>query len=480
MSGNVDKFGNDIVSWVHPGRSQIATCIDFIAIPRAWSLGFAVVGDPGLRDVQGGHDHFPVAVDLRAALQGEGLALNKIDVEELHTPEGCAKADRILAAAPPVPWHVDVDSHIATINAYIAESFSHAFPKHRKPRCPAFADATWSLISQRRGVRRMMARARVLESRQLLHAAFGRVAKNTCPPTSPFSRREGGAWDVAVLDRFQKRKANLLLSGAKMAQQLRLLTKDLKRSVKQDEADFMRRMFEQARHEGPHQLHSLLRAVLKTGRRYKAHQFSPCLRVEDRVIEDPTQVRLELGRHFARAERAEEVPFAQVQFSALTRESLVKHDSVDVAGVPTMAKLVSAFAAMKGRKAPGIAGLPPDIFKASPMISSYLHMPIYLKILARGRVPLLWRGALIATVPKAGKPQHQLSGHRSIALQEPACKAWLRATRGALERALNPAATPGMAGGRKGITHVEHPCNDCASPSCKASKDSHFGGSALP
>ena len=56
----------------------------------------------------------------------------------------------------------------------------------------------------------------------------------------------------------------------------------------------------------------------------------------------------------------------------------------------------------------------------------------------------------MAAVPKPGKPLTQLSGYRSIALQEPAFKALAKAMRGSLEKSLRHVATPGLSGGRKG------------------------------
>ena len=36
MSGNIDANGVDIVSWVHPGLPESKSCIDYVAVPKAW------------------------------------------------------------------------------------------------------------------------------------------------------------------------------------------------------------------------------------------------------------------------------------------------------------------------------------------------------------------------------------------------------------------------------------------------------------
>ena len=121
--------------------------------------------------------------------------------------------------------------------------------------------------------------------------------------------------------------------------------------------------------------------MLKTGRRYKPPRLSPCLTVNGRTVEDPQEVKLELGRFFATAEKAQEVDFVDVIGCGTAPSS---DDSVDIAGFPTVAEVAEAFARMKGRRAPGLSGLPADVFKACPVAAAHLHMPVYLKILARG------------------------------------------------------------------------------------------------
>ena len=149
--------------------------------------------------------------------------------------------------------------------------------------------------------------------------------------------------------------------------------------MRQDEAKFTKSTFAQA------QLYGLLRAVLKTGRRYRAPALTPALRGEDRIVVEPAEVKLELDRHFAQAEKAKEVHFTAVQQTQACLGWDDAADAIDVEGCPTVAQVASALASMRSRRAPGISGLPADIFKTCPVAASQLHTPIYLKILARKR-----------------------------------------------------------------------------------------------
>ena len=245
----------------------------------------------------------------------------------------------------------------------------------------------------------------------------------------------------------QAKIQRIRLSCAKLVQSLRCLGHNLKVSVQQDAASFVRRMYSQARSEGPSSLHRLLRSVLKTGRRYKAPQLAPCIKIGCDVLTDPSEARIALGRHFAAAEKAVEVSLQTIHCSG---QVMPRDDFVDVAGMPSIPQVAAAFSAMKGRRAPGISGIPADVFKQSPVAAARMHMPLYLKSLARGRAPTLWRGFLAAAVPKVGRPSNSLSGYRSVALLEPAFKALTRAMRSELEKAIDKVAPAGMSGGRKG------------------------------
>ena len=111
-----------------------------------------------------------------------------------------------------------------------------------------------------------------------------------------------------------------------------------------------------------------------------------------------------MGRHFAQAEKAKEVPLTAVQQTQTCLGWDDAADAIDVEGFPNVAQVAFAFASMRSRRAPGISGLPADIFKTCPVAALQLDTPIYLKILARKQAPVLWRGCLVAAVSKPNKP----------------------------------------------------------------------------
>ena len=141
LSGNTDKHGRPLVTWVAPGSNTGKACLDYIAIPQAWSLGAEVVGDPCLLDVHAGFDHFPVAADFEACVAYHKCEKTVgIDVEQLHSPEGQAKAEQIFL--PTLPQSLGMLMLTVTLSRLMSTLLessplpSHGVASLETPRCP--------------------------------------------------------------------------------------------------------------------------------------------------------------------------------------------------------------------------------------------------------------------------------------------------------------------------------------------------------
>ena len=133
-------------------------------------------------------------------------------------------------------------------------------------------------------------------------------------------------------------RLDCLVSLRKVAYSVRLraLSRAIKQASDRDEAEFTRRTFQESVGEGPAALAKLLRAVLKTGRRYKAPSMAIALKQDDEWLVEPRQVSKAFAAHFANIEEA-----TPVQFRSLPNigTHLCSADTLDATGLPTLAQL---------------------------------------------------------------------------------------------------------------------------------------------
>ncbi|CAE7443963.1 unnamed protein product, partial [Symbiodinium sp. CCMP2456] len=215
-----------------------------------------------------------------------------------------------------------------------------------------------------------------------------------------------------------------------------------------DEACFTKRIFAEAAAEGPARKAQLIRAVLKTGRRYKSARTAIVLREGGQDLVDQAEVLQRLGAHFAAAEQATPLPLCALSTSTGPPE---RQQFLEAQELPTIADLARGFAGLKPRKAAGISGISADFYKASPARAAQHHFPVVLKMAARGQAPLLWTGSLSVPIAKPAKDRFSVTGYRAIALLEASAKAVGRALRPRLLQGLERVVHPGTAGARRGF-----------------------------
>ena len=221
-----------------------------------------------------------------------------------------------------------------------------------------------------------------------------------------------------------------------------------------DKAAFTRAMVEQARSEGHAQFAHRLRAILRTGRRYRAPALLPCLSDEPEQPMEKDHVADSFGLYFAQAERATPVPVEQL--TAACRQSEPIATVIRGSELPSLASLASGFASLQTGKAAGLSGLPPEVYRACPLRQAILYYPVVCKLFLRDPSPFQWRGGLSVCVPKPNKPSTRHQGYRAIMLLEGDNKALQKSMRSALLGAMPIMGVPDQMGGRPGYT-LTHP-----------------------
>ena len=420
-------------TWRSP--QGVWACLDYLAVPAIWRDGFQPLGVQPILDTHAGIDHQPVLAKISVTLSVPEPPKCRLNVDLMRSPAGVARIRETMRSLPDCPWHMDVDDHLAAINNHIHQCIRDHFLKPttsaRKPGVSAF---TMELLRAKRQCRRRHHRREDLHRRRLMavclqawrDAGPGHQAAPRCRPP-----------DIQAHDRL----------CAEHIADMQRLCRHLRRSFKHDEAEYARDMYQQARQAGPVQLARVLRSVLRVGRSYKPPRIAQGIEGPNGLETDPHVIKQLFGDHFAAIEAAQPCQLRDL------RQECVPAAGVQLLadGLPTPVALASAFAGLQHNKAPGLSSIPAEFYNACPIESAAVHLPLLHKMTTRGKCPLLWRGLLAVPLPKPNKPSHQVTGYRSIALQEPAAKAVSKSMRPALVTGFQEVCLDSVGGARPDI-----------------------------
>ena len=431
--------GHAITTWRSPNGKQ--ACLDYVCVPADWQVGLNRPSTHDILDVNAGIDHKLLKVSVAASLiVARKARLTRLDVEAIHSPAGRIELQRILNQAPQVPWEVDVDDHLHVLNCYLNSAIAQSFVRPREAaRSPVLSHHTMTCLQQRRAAR-FVHRCRRQRLERLQAYIYFMAWREACGHGQSRQLQHASA---------RQQRRNLQKKLAEHFLRMRELNKELKRTHQRDQAVFARQMYQDARAKGPRHLAHVLRAVLRTGRRYKAPRMAPVLEIDGQMEQDAARVALAFGDHFAKAERATS---RQLQEVLLEKRAQARPaEEVDLHSAPTLAQLTRAFASMPARRAPGLSTLPPDIYCRAPLQMALAHMPLMLKLAARDVAPMLWSGSIAIPMAKPNKAHHEPAGFRSISLFEISSKAVARSLRPELSKGLEAITLEGTAGARTGI-----------------------------
>ena len=440
LSALQDADGNAVVSWVSPTGHRV--CLDFIGLPTAWGSQMRTENaPPTFVDQFAGIDHSPVFVEIHVDLHLRVRPTHRLpDARFLRTPHSQQILRQLWETVPLVPWHVDVDSHLAVINRHLAQGLAQAFKHTPRASHPALSAYSWHLLHEQRRTRRLLTRRKQYWQKEALALALYRWRHGSCTPQTMASRhRVQQAWH-----RVQQ-----------TIQHLRECRRSLRAQSQLDKAEFTRAMFAAARDKA--ELPHLLRSIERTGRRYKAPPLLP--NMPDAcggAVATRQDFMVHAGRHFATAERARTCSLADMPAVYRGHRST---QAVQLQDLPTLEELARSFGRLKTGRAPGITGLIPEVYIHCPDLAAASHFPLVIKGIASGTYPLLWMGGAAVPIPKPAKSPSAMSGWRSILLQECSGKAVSSALRDRLLQGLEcQAPPPGMAGARKGVP-LRLPCH---------------------
>ena len=164
----------------------------------------------------------------------------------------------------------------------------------------------------------------------------------------------------------------------------------------------------------------------------------------------------QLGLHFAKSERAAYVKASEVRTVALPPVNGVL-SPVPELSLPSLAQ---AFGRLARRKACGASGIPAEALATLPVEAAGCFAGLLLKVQLRGQSPALWRGGIVAPIPKPNKCPSDLAAWRSILLLEASAKGVARALRPCLLRSFEKLRVEGQRGSRPRIP-IQIPMATC-------------------
>ncbi|CAE7557354.1 X-element\ORF2 [Symbiodinium sp. CCMP2592] len=407
--------------------------IDYIGMPAEWEHTCTVQETPRLGDLYEDVDHQPVFLRLEATVDATPVQhRNQIDCRFWTIPESSQAVTTVAQYSPPVPWTTRTTAHVDALQQHLYHGVKSCIPAiSPKPRNPALTPDTLAKVRLQRHLRRCTRHAQQASRRAFLHMCLRAWAQQGRPVSSVIRAEENAR----------------ICAAARWARQYRQ-GKELRRSMWTDKAEFTRRAIVQARADGPAQFSHRLRAILRTGRRYRAPALLPCLTEEPGRPMDKNQVMDSFGRFFATAERAE--PMA---IEGLVRQRTGEPaacQTLQGSDLPSLAGLASGFASLRTGRAAGLSGIPSEAYRACPLQQALLYYPVACKLFIRDPSPFQWKGGLATCVPKPGKPCTQHKGYRAIMLLEGDNKALQKCMRPSLLKAMPYLGVPDQMGGRPG------------------------------
>ncbi|CAE7586002.1 CACNA1S [Symbiodinium sp. CCMP2592] len=401
ISQQFSNTGAPLTSWRSPNGNQ--ALLDYILFPRAWRPAAATLDTPCLNDLHCDVDHFPVLLCLDVTCDTSiRPAAPRVNIDALRTPQGQSLVRAAFASMPAIPWSLDTTSHLDTVHRHLHACLQALPPAPPKPRNPALSADTIALVVRKRHARRCL---RVVRARTLRLCTD--ILTQVC--NRPATVRDLRQLEAQI--RLEKRHA----AGC------RELRDALTKAILQDRACFARKAIADARDQGPREFSHKLRAVLRTGRKFRSPPLLPVIHSSSGECAGREDVLDEFARFFATPERARPVSIRCLLDRAAEADPAPV--PLDGESLPSVVQLAAAFGQLKPNKAPGISQLPSEVFRADPMASARAVWPILAKATVRDGFPFQWKGGAAAAVPKPGKDGSTLGGFRSVLLLEPTAKA---------------------------------------------------------
>ena len=415
------------------------TRVDYVAVPLQWQNGVQEAYVSTVDLLSGDYDHSPAVVKL--SLQVKPASSVTRPSRAAYNREAAIAAPTLLArivdTLPAIDAQVDVDSHWQVIESHCRSQLQRRFPKGKRVlRQHYFSDATWQLLQDRKDLAIQIKDLDFEEELGALRiyfaawkAAIGKDSGPYIETSLGLVRQEKAValWAIRILrGKFQASRKNDLLHH---------------------EATVELSFLDGVTSTSAQKLYKALRPKRPVNRSkgFKVPKPLPTLDSDAHCRYRGRLVKV-WEKHFSKIETADYYDTTSYVQEArpFVQPPLLQNFELGV--IPTRAEFEDALRQLSSRKAPGYDGIGAELWKSDPSVASGRLYPLFLKSVARGYIPLQFRGGFLVPLYKNKGPADDAASYRGILLQNTAAKIFAKSWRMRLVSKFGLSAPPMLCG----------------------------------
>ena len=387
------------------------------------------------------------------------LNRHRIDVRKCRQPQAVTQFLDYIQTPPMIPWIFGVGQHAELVTQWLQTGAFQCFtPDRQLPRQRYLSDNTWHAIQVRKQLQTLHRFAhkhrQKLIVKKMLHS-WSLAYRKKILGSQPAQVATDNAW-VSAMTSAEQSLRQVTIWTLHLRRQLHPIARQWSRNDRLHSLENLVHQFHEASHtHDSHRIYKTLKPLLgQTHRRqFQGFRPIPAVKLDDGTLASDADTAVERWRsYFAEPETG--FPITPSALQMLAQEQAIRYDRSDVvfdiSSVPSLLDIESYILRARPNKAPGIDGLPADIYRLDVPAMARTLWPLIAKCSIRCTEPLRWRGGAIFPLPKTNSAGHSPEKYRSILLADFSSKVSHGILRGKLLPAFQTFRQPMQLGGVPG------------------------------
>ena len=431
----------ETATWFSNANGQLSRC-DYFVVPLGWATAhLQSYMNKSIDSGTVGTDHFPLALEIVAILQGKAKARAKVGFDRTALQQAPREQlMQVFSSPPDCEWALGVDQHALAVTGWISKQLVEAFPLAKGgPKKSYITAETWELRRQRIRIRQSIVDSKINAPYLTKSAVFSAWHRGEIVCLGHLFIR--GFQIVARLRSNQKRSASL--------------SRQLGKALRSDRTKALEKIGSSAATMSQKELQAALKSWGVQSRR-KPTCFSPLPIIRDadgEILENEALVAERWRAHFS--EQEDGLPVTAEELvrlnNAVQREGLPVPEWTEL---PTLAEIEAAMRRTAPNKAFFADGVPGEVLCKAPSLMARVMFPLFLKQVLQRREALIFKGGRL--VPSFKKGDASLcTNYRSLFVSSPIGKILHGIYRQILGKHFEQDRAAMQLGGLKGQTIVQ-------------------------